>query len=70
MSYPNGDQTYDILVISPDALPLSYRRLVGAKTIKQGSCDKRPACCQDCEYAPYQHFSPNSMQEVCHMNLV
>ena len=24
-----------------DALPLSYRRLVGGKAIKLGSCDKR-----------------------------
>ena len=32
-------------VTSPDALPLSYRRLVGAKAIKLGSCDKRPAYC-------------------------
>ena len=28
-----------------DALPLSYRRLVGAKAIKQGSWDKHPAYC-------------------------
>ena len=37
---PNG--TYD-LVTSPEALPLSYRKLVGAKAIKLGACDKRPA---------------------------
>ena len=35
------------LTTSPDALPLSYRRLVGAKAIKLGSCDKRPAYCLD-----------------------
>ena len=33
-SSPNRSQTYDLLVTSPDALPLSYRRLVGAKAIK------------------------------------
>ena len=30
---------------SSDALPLSYRRLVGAKAIKLGSWDKHPAYC-------------------------
>ena len=30
-----------------DALPLSYRRLVGAKDTTLGSCDKHPAYCQD-----------------------
>ena len=38
-------QTYDLLVTSPGALPLSYRRLVGAKAIKLGPCDKHPVCC-------------------------
>ena len=42
-SSPNRSRTYDLLVSSPDALPLSYRRLVGAKAIKLGSCDKRLA---------------------------
>ena len=32
----NRSRTYDLLVTSPDALPLSYRRLVGAKAIKAG----------------------------------
>ena len=32
-------------LLSLDALPLSYRRLVGAKAIKLGSCDKHPAYC-------------------------
>ena len=36
-SSPNRSRTYDRLVSSPDALPLSYRRLVGAKAIKLGS---------------------------------
>ena len=44
-SSPNRSRTYDLLVTSPDALPLSYRRLMGAKAIKLGSCDKRPAYC-------------------------
>ena len=34
---------YDLLVTSPDALLLSYRRLVRAKAIKLGPCDKHPA---------------------------
>ena len=34
-----------LLATIPDALPLSYRRLVGAKAIKLGSGDKRPAYC-------------------------
>ena len=33
-SSSNRSRTYDFLVTSPDALPLSYRRLVGAKVIK------------------------------------
>ena len=32
--------TYDLVVTSSDALPLSYMRLVGAKVTKLGSCDK------------------------------
>ena len=32
----NGSRTYDPLVTCPDALPLSYRRLVGAKATKLG----------------------------------
>ena len=32
-------------ITSSDALPLSYRRLVGAKVIKLGSWDKHPAYC-------------------------
>ena len=32
-SSPNRSRTYDLLFTNPDALPLSYRRLVGAKAI-------------------------------------
>ena len=46
-SSPNRSRTYDFLVTSPDALPLSYRRLVRAKAIKLGPCDKCPAYCYD-----------------------
>ena len=35
-SSPNRSQTYDLPITSSDALPLSYRRLVGAKAIKLG----------------------------------
>ena len=35
-SSPNRSRTYDLLVTSPDALQMSYRRLVGAKAIKLG----------------------------------
>ena len=31
------------LITCSDALPLSLKRLVGAKAIKQGSCDKHTA---------------------------
>ena len=31
---PNRSRTYEVLVTGPDALPLSYRRLVGAKATK------------------------------------
>ena len=37
----------DLPITSSDALPLSYRRLVGAKAIKLGSWDKHPAYCYD-----------------------
>ena len=40
-SSPNRSRTYDLPITSSDALPLSYRRLVGAKAIKLGSWDKR-----------------------------
>ena len=33
-SSPNRSRTYDLPITSSDALPLSYRRLVGAKAIK------------------------------------
>ena len=46
-SSPNRSQTYDLPITSLDALPLSYRRLVGAKANKLGSCDKHPAYCKD-----------------------
>ena len=39
---PNRSRTYEVLVASPDSLPLSYRRLVGAKDTKLGSRDKHP----------------------------
>ena len=41
-SSPNRSRTYDLPITSSDALPLSYRRLVGAKAIKLGSWDKHP----------------------------
>ena len=45
-SSPNRSRTYDLPITSSDALPLSYRRLVGAKAIKPGSWDKpHPAYC-------------------------
>ena len=36
-------QTYDLLITSLNALPLSYRRLVGAKAIKLDCFDDHPA---------------------------
>ena len=36
-SSPKRSQTYDLPITSSDTLPLSYRRLVGAKAIKLGS---------------------------------
>ena len=44
-SAPIRSRTYDLPITSSDALPLSYRKLVGAKTIKLGSWDKHPAYC-------------------------
>ena len=34
LSSPYGSRTYDLPITSSDSLPLSYRRLVGAKAIK------------------------------------
>ena len=42
-SAPIRSRTKDLPITSSDALPLSYRRLVGAKAIKLGSWDKHPA---------------------------
>ena len=39
-SSPNRSRTYDIPITSSDALPPSYRRLMGAEAIKLGSWDK------------------------------
>ena len=36
-SSPNRSRTYDLPITSSDALPLSYRRHVGAKAFKLGS---------------------------------
>ena len=41
-------------ITSSDALPLSYGRLVGAKAIKLGSCDKHPAYCKDLNVEVWQ----------------
>ena len=50
------------LLISPDALPLSYRRLVGAKDTKLGSCDKHPEnCSEDCRTSITYCIGSNTM---------
>ena len=36
---------YDLSITSPDALPLSHRRLVRGKGIKLGSWDTHPTYC-------------------------
>ena len=43
-SSPNRSPTYDLKITSSDALPLSYRRLVGPKAIKQGSYREQTSC--------------------------
>ena len=46
LSAPIRSQTHDLPISSSEALPLSYRRVVGAKAIKLGSnCDTHPAYC-------------------------
>ena len=42
---PNRSRTYEVLVTGPDALPLSYRRLVVGKVTKLGSRDKHAEYC-------------------------
>ena len=46
-SVPIRSRTSDLPITSSDALPLSYRRLVGAKAIKLGSWNKHPVYCKD-----------------------
>ena len=46
-STPIRSGTYDLVVTSSDALPISYMRLMGAKVTKLGSCDKHIAYCLD-----------------------
>ena len=46
-SGPISSRAYDLPITSSDGLPLSYRRLVGAKAIKIVSKDKHPAYCYD-----------------------
>ena len=41
----NRSRTYEVLVTGPDTLPLSHRRLMGAKASKLVSCDKHPVHC-------------------------
>ena len=39
---------YTVLILRMrDALPLSYKRLVGANVTKLSSCNKHSACCYD-----------------------
>ena len=47
LSILNRRITYHCLVTSPDTLPRSNRRLMGAEANKLGSCDKHPAYCED-----------------------
>ena len=42
----NRSRTHVLLVSSPDTLPLSHGRLLGANASKLGSCDKHPAYCE------------------------
>ena len=42
-SSPDRSRSYHLPITSAHALPLSYRRLVGAKAIKLSSCHKHPA---------------------------
>ena len=61
---PVGGRTYDILVTSPDPLPLSYRGHVRTNVTKLGSCDKHPAYChpggggRTLLYKPYRYVPP------------
>ena len=51
---PIRSQTYELLITSSDALPLSYRRLMGAKAIKLGSWDKhhfQNIHCNTCKFS-------------------
>ena len=41
-SAPMRSRTYDLPITSSDALPLNYRRLVGAKVVNLGSWDRHP----------------------------
>ena len=63
-SSPNRSRTYDLPITSSDALPLSYRRLVGAKAIKLGSWDKHPAYCLDLNVKEWHMRNENVMDDA------
>ena len=52
------------LITSSDALPLSYRRLIGGKAIKLGSWDKHPAYCLDLNVESSFHESSGRKSEL------
>ena len=63
LSAPIRSRTEDLPITSSDALPLSYRRLVGAKAIKLGSWDKHPAYCSDWNVNVWHMRNGNNVME-------
>ena len=57
LSTPEKSETYDVLVTSPDALPLSYRILEGFKAIRQQWWTK-VLLRHFCEMTPLTQFRP------------
>ena len=57
LNAPVRSRTEDLPITSSDALPLSYRRLVGAEAIKLGSWDKHPV---------YTHSSLQTLSTLLH----
>ena len=62
-SAPIRSRTLDLPITSSDALPLSYRRLVGAKAIKLGSWDKHPAYRKDWNVNVWHMCDGNNVME-------
>ena len=63
-------QNYKCNYVMVNFKPGEYMRMMLIQSVTQAARNDRIALhLHHCEYATYRHFSPSSMQDVCHMNL-